>query len=268
MKVQNLVVLLALVAASSCIKSSSTSSSESSSSSSSTATGSGDGSNPTTPTDPNPPTDPAPTYPLSDYSDDCYGTGNEAGYADANQTIEYRKIGPIVAHGKYAGEVAWASTSMSSNDQEAFATNSRFNLRVIPKWHGKGTDSSGQVCKFDPIPWQKLKVGIRVRSKESVESGSNFGGELHSFEVKKECASKVHSFNVPNSAYAPVIEVLNVEWDYNCNVYKNSPHFDAGSTTYAAYCDYFTYGPNDCYELEVQVSTDSTKDLPGPNTNQ
>ena len=78
----------------------------------------------------------------------AYGTGNESGISDSGQTIEYYKINSpaVVAHGANYGTIVFNSATdlPASYNQNIFFTDSRFNLRVIPKYQRGGTDSKGR----------------------------------------------------------------------------------------------------------------------------
>lgn len=217
--------------------------------------------NPVTP--PNPGFTPVPTpTPPATSTGQCYGTGNEAGVADAGQTINYYKLNnpPVVAHGAGAGVIVYNSeTDLASGySQGMFYTNSRFNVRVIPRRQYFGTDSKGVSCMYSPRPYSKLRVGVKLRKRESQ------AGDYYQFDdVAVDCASKVHEFQVPQgSAFPLIVEVSNIMWDWSCQSYTNQ-----GFPNVAGVCPWDSVWTTECVQVEVQFSTDDTKDIPGTRTN-
>lgn len=209
------------------------------------------------------------TYPYGDgYPPACipmgdsFGTGNEAGIADAGQTTDYFKINnpPIVVHGANAGTVVWSSESdlPASFDQYALMSDSRLNIRVIPRVQTYGVDSRGNACNYDALEYTKLNIGVRVR-KQGASSG-----DYYQFQnVRVNGASKVHQFSVPTTSNPLVIDVLNVEWDYSCIYYALD---DEQYCNYPYYCPFANVWHADCVSFELQFSTDFTKDIPGQRT--
>lgn len=193
-----------------------------------------------------------------------YGSANASGVADNGQVQEYYKINNphVVAHGAGEGQVVWSSDTdlPAQYNQNIFYTNSRFNVRVIPKIQDMGTDTRGVACNYTGLPFEKMQIGVLIRTS-SMPSGT---GEYHLFEnVKRDCPSKVKEFQVPQNTNEPlIVEVLNVQWDYGCLYYKSQ-----GYENVAGFCPYGNVWPNDCYKLEIQFATDSTKDLPGTRVN-
>lgn len=195
----------------------------------------------------------------------CNGTGNEQGIADSGQTINYYKINnpPIVSHGKGDGIVVWSSETdlPLGYSQSMLYTDARLNVRIIPRRQHYGTDSKGVECRYLPQPYGKLQVGVSVRRKEDA-AGT---GQYHLFDdVAVDCASKVHEFQVPsNTNYPLVIEVKNVKWDWSCKDYENQ-----GYSNVPGVCPWDNVWSTECYQLELQFSTDTTKDIPGLRTYQ
>jgi len=189
------------------------------------------------------------------------GTGGEPGVADAGQTFEYFKIKDpkIVAHGAGSGAVVWSSEVNLSTaySQTIFSTNTRFNVRVIPRRTNATVDSKGVACKFQnpPRPFSKMQVGVRVRKQ-----GVTYGDYYLFNDVPVDCASGVHSFAVPQGTTTPlVIEILDVKWDWSCTDYANQGHPNVPGV-----CPWDKVWNSECYALELEFSTDTTKDLPGP----
>ena len=224
--------------------------------------GSGDGSG-------NGGTDPYGTYPYGDgYPPDSismgesYGNGSEPGVADAGQTVNYYKLNnpPIVVHGAGSNTVVWSSeTDLPSGvDPYILRTDSRLNLRVIPRVQNATVDGRGNSCHMLPLAYTKLNVGIRVRKQGTTS------GDYHQFQqVRVNGASKVHEFSVPASSNPLVIDVLNVEWDYECIYYALD-----GYHNYPYSCPMSSVWRNDCVSFDIQFSTDDTKDIPGTRTYQ
>jgi len=201
---------------------------------------------------------------------------DEPGISDGNQTDDYITLANIKVHGRAhfiddtgynsswntpnpdymtspSASVFWSSSSgISSSDQGVFKTNSRFNVRIVPRraeygssvmdWSGK-TDNR---C-FRHSAYEALQLTICVRRQD--------GGCLyqHTFDANVDSASKVKEFNFPDTAEPLVVEVLNVQSDYNCNSSSNS-----------GYCPYGGHDHPACVKFDIQFSTDQTKDLPGP----
>jgi len=204
------------------------------------------------------PTTPYPTIPPTGVN--CAnGPAAAPGVADAGQTIEYYKINqpPIVAHGTGEGIVVWSSvTNMPAGvSQNILYTDARINVRVVPRRQSFGNDSMGVPCQYYPQPYQKLQVGVRVRKQEASV------GDYYLFDnVPTDCPSATRHFQVPEGTSLPLaIEVMNIKWDYSCTDYANR-----GYPNVPGVCPWDRVWPTECVGVELQFSTDSTKDLPGP----
>tara|TARA_R110002072_G_scaffold64203_1_gene159048 strand:- start:21509 stop:22276 length:768 start_codon:yes stop_codon:yes gene_type:complete len=197
------------------------------------------------------------------------GSADDAGVATAGQVIEYYKINnpPVVAHGAGSGTVVWSSETdlPQSYSQNMFSTNAKFNVRVVPRRQFYGTDSKGVSCNFAPLGYTKLQVGVVLRRRED-PSGV---GQYKVLESDVDCPSQTHEFQVPsNTAFPFVVEIKDVKWDYSCIDYANQGYSQADLEAIGYYvCPWDQVWVNDCYSLEVQFATDTTKDLPGPRTN-
>jgi hypothetical protein len=193
------------------------------------------------------------------------------GIDDGNQTEDYYTLANIKVHGRAhftaynsvlnpgspdymtnpSAGVFWSSESgISAADQGIFLTNSRFNVRIVPRPVEYGSsvmDWSGDSANrcYRASSYSKLKLTICVR-KES-------GGCIyqHTFDAEVNKASNVKEFNFPNSPDPLIVEVLNAESDYNCELGNNS------------YCPYGGHDHPACMKFDIQFSTDQTKDLPG-----
>ena len=218
---------------------------------------------PTTPTTPTTPTSPTtPTTPTTP-SSCANGSPDASGIADSGQTIDYYKLNnpPVIAHGAVGGTIVWSSETdlPVSYNQNIFYSDSRFNVRVIPKLQNKGVDSRGVSCAYYPQPFEKMNIGIVLRTRSS----SPGVGEYYQFkDVDVNCPSKVREFSVPATSDPLIIEVMNVEWDWSCKSYANQ-----GFPNVPGACPYSYVWLTECYQLEIQFSTDTTKDLPGTRAN-
>lgn len=215
----------------------------------------GNPTNPINPTNPTNPTTPTTNCP--------WGDGDEAGIADNGQTINYYRLNNqpymAVAHGANFGTVVFSSDSdLPGYNQNAFFTDGRFNVRVIPRYQQGGTDSKGQSCNYNPSKFTKMNIGIVVRTRSQAPGQ----GDYYQFkDVPVNCASKVFEYSIPASSDPLVIDVMNVEWDFSCIQDQNTN----GSTRF---CPYANVWSTECYGVEIQFATDNTKDLPGPRVGQ
>lgn len=197
---------------------------------------------------------------------DSYGDGTEDGIADAGQDLNYYTIQNIVVKGRahpYSGdpdEPFWSSLSdFSSQNRHIFYTDSRFNLRVIPRSgpsQNSRSSADGSLCTQEPLNYDRLQIDICVRSIGS--NCDNFNTTTFR-NVSVDGASKVKEFSVPVTNDPLVVEVKDVQWDWTCDNYGN-PTSGSG----AQYCPFSAVGYIDCVRFDFQFSTDDTKDLPGP----
>lgn len=192
------------------------------------------------------------------------GSGYEQGVADSGQTIDYYKLNSpyIIAHGANQGNIVYSTESNlpSNYNQNIFFSDSRFNVRVIPRYQNKGTDSMGIPCAYNPQPFTKLNVGVVLRSRQS----SPGVGDYHQFrDVAVNCPSKIHEYQVPSTSDPLVVEVMNVQWDWSCKSYEQQ-----GYPNVPGVCPYDNVWQTECYAIELHFSTDTTKDIPGPRTYQ
>jgi len=188
-------------------------------------------------------------------------TTNTSTSTSNSSTIPYYKINdpPIVVHGSPTGVVVWSSeTNLPAEfSQNIFLTNSTFNVRIVPRKTHYGTDTSGQACNYQPLPYDNLKVGVRLRSQASSY------GAYHEFTSAVDQESNVYEFPVPQNTSDPlVLEILNVKWDYTCKFYEAQGH-SATDPLVSAYCPFDKVWDPDCVQIEVHFSTDDTQDLVG-----
>jgi len=191
------------------------------------------------------------------------GSADAAGVSDAGQSIDYYKLNnpSVVAHGASGGQIVWSSETdlPSSYNQNIFFSDSRMNIRVVPRYQNQGVDSKGVTCAYVPQPFTKMNIGVVVRSA-SAQPGV---GAYYQFkDVDVNCPSKVREFQVPASQDPLIIEVMNVQWDWSCLSYAQQ-----GYNNVPGYCPYANVWQTECYQLEIQFATDTTKNLPGPRAN-
>lgn len=215
------------------------------------------------------PTTGSPTTGTGSGSTSCVnGSPTEAGVVTAGQVQEYYTINnpPVVAHGAGNGTVVWSSETdlPQSYSQNMFLTNAKFNVRVVPRRQFYGTDSRGRSCDYAPLGYTKLEVGVVLRRRED-PSGV---GQYRRLEADVNCPSQTHEFQVPsNTAFPLVVEIKDVMWDYSYIDYTNQGYSQQDLENISVFvCPWDRVWVNDCYSLEVQFSTNTTKDLPGPRT--
>ncbi len=199
-----------------------------------------------------------------------YGSPSEPGIADAGQSLNYYRLNspPAVMHGKNSWEIAFSTASdlPSTFNQNIFYTDDRFSIRVIPRRTNRGTDSRGISCDYTSSPFKKMNIGVNVRSVTT--SGI---GAYHQFrDVPVDCPSRVYEFEglFPITSDPLIIELLNVEWDYSCISHQASGSqytYETGEAL--GLCPYDRVWLTECFEVEIQLATDGTKDLPGPRAN-
>ncbi len=204
------------------------------------------------------------------YNHPACRTGSPPGIADGNQILDYYKadvLPRVIAHGtsqpyQYAsshpGGVVWSSETdlPASLSPNIFFTNSRFNLRVKALEGVRSVDDAkGNYCRFVPMPYQKLRIGVVVR-----KAGSS-GGHYYRFEdVKVGEFSNVKEFVVPPGTNEPlIIEFRDLEWDYDC---KNMTETNDPNAPF--YCPYSKIWHSQCVSLRFEFATDETRDIPCP----
>ena len=186
-------------------------------------------------------------------------TGEEEGISTDGQSINYYTIPyhDVIMHGATAGNVVFnTQLDLSGYNENIFKTDGRFNLRVIPRQIGKGTDSRGNTCTKQKAAqeFSMMNVGIRVRASNASTGYFNLFRD-----IPVDCASEVHEFEIPVTSYPLVIEVLDVTNDQDC-LEDQSRGITSGRN-----CPYTEVGSMECFALEIQFSTDNTKDIPHQN---
>lgn len=178
---------------------------------------------------------------------------------------EYRRIN-VIGHGNSTG-VSWSSyndprySSSYTNTQDSiFVTDAKFDLRVVAKSPpGQGIiDSLGEMCNFSGLPFSKIKFNISIRD---VFSSSPFHTQTVELDVEK-CSPILNlAQHLPQITEPIILEISDVKTDYPCAM------FPPGTSEYNQLnCGTNQFQPlsnSECFELELQLSTDETKDLPG-----
>jgi len=215
------------------------------------------------------PSDPGYRYPdvPNDPPADCYKPGvtpSNSGYLP-----EYRRI-PVIGHGNPGGlswssydDLRFQSTYQSGNTQNSiFVSDAKFDLRIVVKnVPSRGIeDSLGRKCNYENHPFSKIKFNLGIRDNFH---SNNFNTIPFELDVGK-CTRIYHlSDYLPNthSVDQPIIlDISGFQTNATCVMYE------PGSIGYEGnYCGsnpYRSLPDLDCFEIELQLSTDTTKDLP------
>lgn len=182
---------------------------------------------------------------------------------DNDSTIDYITISDRVVHGNNSGSVVWKSSNSNHTggiDERAFSSDQKLYIQIIPRRdHWYTSDVNGTSCAYRTLTYSKLKMKIRVASKEAPGQGASC-----TFSANVDSASDVIQLSVPSgSLYPPVIEISNVEHDYYCNSYCVSGQTSNVTQCQQYYCPYIASDPVDCFAFDIRVATDDTKSLPG-----
>lgn len=213
---------------------------------------------------------------------DSHGDGSEPGISDGGQTTNYYTISNIIVHGTqnpnrhqcgnsytspqtgtttvatppncYHPDYLWSSAvDFPSSENYVFETDSRFNLRVIPRPRPSHNSSSVKNinCHYGNggESYSKLQIDVCVRS--ATGSCNNFNTVTFP-NVAVNGASKVKEFHVPVTNQPLVVEVRDVQSDHSCVLYGQG------------YCPISSVWDTECVRFDIQFATDDTKDIPGP----
>lgn len=191
-----------------------------------------------------------------------HGEGTEIGVADAGQTQNFYTTPPINLHGSANNpNVVYPRWSSEDLDwpQSAFITDQRFNVRVRvrPGPSKDSLDFQGEKCKYSNDIYGKLQVKLCVKSS----SASSCTGENYQVfnDIPVNQVSKVRRFNVPATDQPLVVEIHDIQWEHDCIDYGQR-----GSSHQTGYCPWAPVWSTQCVQLEIQFSTDYTKDFSGP----
>lgn len=182
---------------------------------------------------------------------------------------EYRRIG-IIGHGSDYN-VAWsskddaryASTYTTNKQDSIFVTDAKFDVRIVvrpgPRQGAKDSMNNSR-CDFDGLPYSKLKFNLGIRDLYSSFNFSNIPFELDVGNCSRvykliDYLPRSHSTDSPI-----VLEISRVETNYPCVMYQ--PGTSGYDGNYCGSNPYRNLHSNDCFEVELQLSTDETKNLP------
>ncbi len=148
---------------------------------------------------------------------------------------------------------------------DQFKTDGRFNIRVVarsspgrtsPDDGTKGnlsTDSLAEYgCSAAYRNYTKLQLKVRVKAPNS----SYY--QDHIFDsIPVDGCSAVKEFSIPATNDPINIQIMSVNWDYDCIDYTNR-----GFPGHPNACPWHYVNINSCYRIEVQLATSYTKDIP------
>lgn len=181
----------------------------------------------------------------------------------SDSSIDYITISDRVVHGNNSGSVVWKSSNSNHTggiDERAFSSDQKLYIQIIPRRdHWYNSDINGTSCAYRTLNYTKLKMKIRVASKEAPGQGASC-----TFSANVDTASDVIQLSVPSgSLHPPVIEISNVEHDYYCKSYCVDGQTSNVAQCQQYYCPYISSDPVDCFAFDIRVATDDTKPLPG-----
>ncbi len=181
------------------------------------------------------------------------GDTNDNGSGDTDDT--YGKVppfsfGPIISHGGSNSTVVWSSkTSVTPliSDQSVFMTDVvlKFKVKAMAS-PGKGTDSLGRACLYDPMNYSKIKLNVGVRS-----STSSSYTDYAVFEVNVGSTSAAQTLTPPVTSEPFIVEVYGPQWDWNCKYYT-------GTIYQNTFCPWYPVHTTDCIQYELEMVTDNT----------
>ena len=172
--------------------------------------------------------------------------------------IDFYNFRPIIVHGGNGAEVTtdevvWSSTISKTpyiNDQNVFKTDGalKFRIKVLSS-PGKTTDSLGNACIYDPLPYSRIQLKIGIRAQ-----GSTHYTDQRTFEGSVNVYTEALTFTAPISSNPFIVDIFSPHWDYNC-LYQNV------SAEYKhLVCPYYRVH-HDCVQFELEMVTSSTKDF-------
>lgn len=173
-----------------------------------------------------------------------------------SQTIEYYKISPIVNKGSRTyGQVLWSSNTDSAwSGRSYFSTDSRLNVRFLAKSSpGQATTNYGVSCPYASMPYTKMQITVGVKA-----IGASTYYSTATLESNVGDCSSVAELTPPTNASTFQLDIMNVKWNYDCDIF----YANASTTEKAPYCPYSYVWPTDCFDIELQFSTDYTRDMP------
>jgi len=205
-----------------------------------------------------------PIYPTA--TPTIYGTGTPtptptplpicSARGTGSQTIEYYKINPIINKGSRTyGQVLWSSiTDPVWKNKTFFSTDSRLNIRLLAKASpGVATTNYGASCPYASMPYTKLQVTFGVKAV-----GASSYSSIQTLESNVGDCSAVAEMLPPTGASSFQIDIFNVKWNYDCDIF----YANASTAEKAQYCPYSYVWPSDCFDIQFQMATDFTRDIP------
>jgi hypothetical protein len=182
----------------------------------------------------------------------------------------------IVGRGRVSpSEIGWQSSmrptylnytaTESTYFLNQFKTDGRFNIRLVvrpsPGRTSPEDGTSGNLsvgvnaaygCSLLYKNYTKLQVKIRVRTPSSGYY------QDHIFDnIPVDGCSSVKEFSIPATNDPIDVQVMSVNWDYDCIDYANR-----GFPDHPNACPWHYVNINSCYRLEIQLATAYTKDIP------
>jgi hypothetical protein len=140
----------------------------------------------------------------------------------------------------------WSSLTdpfFSGNNQNLLMTDGRFKVRVVVK-PSPGGGPGNATCPNMAMNYTKLKFKVGI----GVSGGATYYQQFSSGNINVDQCTPAYNFVVPATNNPLILKVYDVNWDACVN----------GPGTCAV--DYVW--PNDCVEMDIQISTDFTKDIP------
>ena len=189
----------------------------------------------------------------SSVSSQCFAPG-------VGEGLDYAVI-TVNGAGTRSSDPSWSSTSSadlqrSNLSSSFFVTDSRLHMRVVAK---RAPNPISGVCsnKFD---YSKLSLSIGVKGSNS----TSYLETLHFDEIENDlfsapgCSEVLRYLNIPNNDINNpfIVEVFNVKSDWDCRwdpTIENCPR-------------QITLPTDSCWEIQLHVATDHTKDLPRLST--
>lgn len=206
------------------------------------------------------------------------GTGTIPGcdgvYRDGATRCYYKNIPRITLNGagnpnqtgasvEIIGPVLWSSlTSIPGYDQNSFATDATFHLRIKAEQPYQNEKSVGnRFCADALSQFSRIKVYFMLRnSVTSIATPFSVEAKLNQYSQKivVEDVSRV-----PTGAKDKILEVVGVMTDHRCK--RGSPPAGCAAGTYWGDIPLNTTdakNPTGCASFSIQYSTDTTYDLP------
>lgn len=183
----------------------------------------------------------------------CY----DSGVADADQSIEYLSL-TLKGAGTGTSAIQWSSSqhlSESGISENIFVADSRVHVRIL----AKEAPGRGGRCKFQ-TSYDRLSLKLSIG-----EQGSASPLQTLQFNNIRtgECSEVLKFSRIPNNGEDNpfVLQIYDVYWDADC---KWDPTGTEGCdpTNPSARSNFNPVWTNHCWQIELQMATDDTKDIP------